>query len=145
MQAQEETLKTYSFSQVEQLQKNNPKPIAIFVYADWCKICHGMKKTTFSNDKIIQLLNEKYYFINFNGEQKNEVYFLEKHFNYKPSGNSGTHELTNEIANVNGQISYPTFVLMNSKYEIDLQIASFINENKMYEIINKYLKISNKP
>ncbi|WP_405563028.1 thioredoxin family protein [Polaribacter sp. Asnod6-C07] len=132
--------KEYSFSEVESLQKNDPKPLFIFIYTDWCKICEGMKKTTFKNNEVISLLNNQFYFIKLNGEEKNDITFLGKTFFYKPSGNkTGTNQLAKELAFIGGKISYPTTTILNSKFEIDIQVDSFINSKKMKKILENYL------
>ncbi|WP_339884346.1 thioredoxin family protein [Polaribacter vadi] len=136
-------LKVFSFEEVEQLhqQKPKPKPIIVFTYTDWCKICFGMKKNTFQNDEIIKLLNDKFYFINLNREEKKEITFLGKKFVYKPSGNkTGAHELARELASKKGRISYPTTTILNSSFEIEAQIDGYLNSKKFYKFINNYIK-----
>jgi len=134
-------LRVFSFEEVEQLHQQKPKPIVVFNYTDWCKICFGMKKNTFQNDKIIKLLNDKFYFINLNGEEKKEITFLGKTFVYRPSGNkTGTHELAIELAAIKGKISYPTTTILNSNFEIEAQIDGYINSKKFYNLINNYIK-----
>ena len=106
-QTKKTTLKVYTFPEIEKLHQQNPKPIVAFVYTDWCKICFAMKKTTFTNDKIIHLLNNQFYFVKLNAEQKEDIVFFKKTFIYKPSGNkTGINELTKELASINGKISY---------------------------------------
>ncbi|TMM29931.1 DUF255 domain-containing protein [Polaribacter aestuariivivens] len=135
------SLKTYTFSEVEKTFVQKPKPIIIFTHTDWCKICHGMQKTTFKNDEIIQLLNENFYFVKLNGEEKNNIHFLGKTFKYKPTGaNTGIHELANELASVKGIISYPTTTILNTKFEISAQLIGFYNSKKLKKILEKYLK-----
>ena len=134
-------LRVFSFEEVEQLHQQKPKPIVVFIYTDWCKICFGMKKNTFQNDEIIKLLNDKFYFINLNGEEKKEITFLGKTFVYKPSGNkTGTHELAIELAAIKGRISYPTTTILNSNFEIEAQIDGYLNSKKFYKFINNYIK-----
>ena len=53
-------LNVYSFEEIEKIQQQNPKPLLVFVYTDWCKICFGMKKTTFQNEEIRALLNAEF-------------------------------------------------------------------------------------
>ena len=135
-----ETLKIYSFEEVEQLQKKNQKPLLVFIYTDWCKVCYGMKKTTFNNSNVIQLLNKKYYLLMLNGEEKKDISFLDKTFTYKPAGNNtGVHELAKALGSINGKMSYPTLILLNSKFQIELQIDSFINSKKMNALLTDYL------
>ncbi|QTE24396.1 thioredoxin family protein [Polaribacter cellanae] len=138
-QKKETKLNVYTFSEVEKLHQQKPKPIVVFVFTDWCKICFGMKQTTFKNNKIMQLLNEKFYFIKLNGEEKKDITFLGKTFVYKPTGtNTGVHELAEELATVNAKISYPTTVILNSKFTIDLQIPNYINNTIFLKILEKY-------
>ena len=131
-------LKMYTFSEVEKLQQQKPKPVAIFIYTDWCKICFGMKKTTFKNKEVIQLLNNNFYFVRLDGEEKKDIIFLDKTFVYKPTGsNTGVHELADELASINKRISYPTTTILNSKFEIELQINGLYNAKEMEKILSK--------
>ncbi len=136
-------LQIFTFPEVEKLQQQIPKPIVVFIYTDWCKICYGMKKKTFKNKGIISVLNDHFYFVNLNAEDNNNITFLGKTFVYKPSGTeSGMHELAKELGSINGQISYPTTTILNSGFEINVQVNGYINSNKMSAILKKYLKLS---
>jgi thioredoxin-related protein len=134
-----EVLNIFTFEETEKLLQQKPKPILVFLYTDWCKICHGMKKTTFKNKKVIQLLNEKFYFIMLNGEEKRDITFFGRTFNYKPSGaNTGIHELAKELASLDGNVSYPTTIILNSNLEINLQISDYISGKNMLLILKKF-------
>lgn len=74
-----EKLTIYTFEEVEKLHLQNPKPQLVFIYTDWCKICFGMKNTTFKNEQIIEILNTNFYVIFLNAETKKIVLFLENH------------------------------------------------------------------
>lgn len=138
--AQNNKLKTYTFSEVEKLQNQNPKPLIVFIYTDWCKICLGMKQTTFKNNEVVSILNNNFYFIKLNGEEKKDIRFLRRTFTYEPTGNNtGVHQLTKELASVENKISYPTITVLNSKFEIDLQISGYIKSEKMKNLLNNYL------
>lgn len=132
------TLTVHSFSEVEILQKETPKPMVVFIHTDWCKICHGMEKSTFENPKVIKLLNESFYFVKLNGEEKKDITFLGKTFAFKPTGtNTGTHELAIELATVNNKISYPTTTILDTDFSIVLQLEGFTNKSKMLSILEK--------
>lgn len=133
-------LKIYSFEEVEQLQKKNQKPLLVFIYTDWCKICYGMKKTSFKNKDVIKLLNKDFYFISFDGEYKNDINFLGKKFKNIKSGNTGTHEMTLELGKINNKITYPIIVIMNSKYQIDYSINNYLKAEEIHSILKEYLK-----
>jgi thioredoxin-related protein len=135
-------LNIFTFKEAEKLLQLKSKPILVFLYTDWCKICHGMKKTTFKNKKVIQLLNENFYLIMLNGEEKKNITFLGRTFMYKPSGNSGIHELANELATIEKRISYPTTTILNTKLEISLQLIGFLNSKKMMDTLLKYQQVN---
>ena len=135
-----EVLNIFTFEEVEELHQQIPKPILVFLYTDWCKICFGMKKTTFKNRKVIQLLNEKFYFIKLNAEEKKDITFLGKIFTYKPTGTtSGMHELATELGTIKKTIIYPTTILLNTIFEIDAQLTGLYNANKMIGILTTYI------
>jgi thioredoxin-related protein len=136
---EKEVLNIFTFEEVEKLQKQKPKPILIFLYTDWCKICFGMKKTTFKNRKVVPLLNKKFYFVLFNGEEKKDIYFLGRTFKYKPTGtNTGIHELAFELAHKNKRNVYPTSVILNKDFEIALHMPGFLNNEQLLLVLNEY-------
>ena len=135
-----EVLNIFTFEEVEELHQQIPKPILVFLYTDWCKICFGMKKTTFKNRKVIQLLNEKFYFIKLNAEEKQDITFLGKIFTYKPTGiNTGMHELAVELGTIKKTIIYPTTIILNTVFEIDAQLTGLYNARKMIGILTAYI------
>tara|TARA_R110002073_G_scaffold325109_1_gene503742 strand:- start:1758 stop:2231 length:474 start_codon:yes stop_codon:yes gene_type:complete len=134
-------LKVYSFEEVEKLHKVMPKPIVVFIQADWCKICHGMEKTTLANEKVIELLNKSFYFVKLNGEQKEEITFLGKTFVFKPYGNSGTHELALELATIDKRMVYPTTTILDKEFGIVLQLDGLVNKRRMTSILKKAKKL----
>ena len=140
-QTEKSELRVFTFEEVERVHQQKPKPILVFIYTDWCKICFGMKKTTFNKEEVITLLNENFYFIKLNGEEKKDITFLSKKFTYKPSGkNTGTHQLAKELALIKGKISYPTTTILNKNYEIITQVDSYLNSKNLQIILNEVLK-----
>ena len=137
-QDEKEQLKIYSFQEVEKLHQQKSKPIMVFIYTDWCKICLGMKKNVFKNKTIVKKLNTDFYFIKLNAEEKKDITFFNKKFSYKPTGNNtGIHELAKELASLEGNISYPTTVFLNNNFEIILQINNYLSKQKLLSILKK--------
>jgi thioredoxin-related protein len=134
-----------SFSELEKLYEQNPKPIVVFIYTEWCKYCLGMKKNTFKNEKIIRILNNQFYFLKLNGEEKKDIKFIGETFTYKPKGtNTGIHELAFELASIKKRIIYPTTTILNSKLEIMLQLNGYINSQKMSTLLHEVIKLNQK-
>ena len=129
-------LKTYSFEQAEKLSVKNPKPYFIFIKTPWCKFCKMMEKSTFKNEAVISSLNADFYFIELNAEENKDINFNGKIFKFIPNGiNSGTHELASELANINGEISYPTTVILNQNFEIIGQKNGFIDSKYLLSFL----------
>ena len=139
--AQETTsLHAYSFEEVEGLFLKKPKPIVVFIHTDWCKFCHAMQKNTFSDSKVITLLNDAFYFISLDGETKKSISFMGTEFTYKPYGSSGTHQIVKELATVEGSISYPTTAFLDKNLSIILQKKGYQNKEELLAILKEIAK-----
>ena len=89
----------------------------------------------------MELLNKNYYFVSFDGEQKEEVKFKGHVFQFRPSGrNTGTHELAIALGSVEGNLTYPTFVLLNPAYELIFQHQAFLNAEALIGILEAGMK-----
>ncbi len=131
-------LKTYQFEQLDSLQKKEARPVVVFIHTDWCKYCVAMQNTTLQNKEVISALNDQFYFIDLNAEQKTDITVLGNTFKYKPTGNNtGIHELAEQLALVKGEVSYPTISFLNSKYEITFQYPQFLDASDLITILNK--------
>lgn len=121
-------LKKYQFSQLDSLQKLEKRSFIFFIHTDWCNYCQMMKNTTFKNNLVIQELNNNYYFVDLNAEEKSVIQFGGHFYKFKPSGiNTGIHELAEKLATMNEMVSYPTICILNPNFEIVFQYNQFIN------------------
>jgi thioredoxin-related protein len=133
-------LNLISFEQIDSLQNIEKRKVIIFIHTDWCQFCHAMKNTTFKNESIIKDLNNTFYFIDFNAEEKRTILFNKATFKFKSTGNtSGIHELALQLGTVNKQLNYPALCVLNSKNEIIFQDNNYIKP-KEFKIILEKLK-----
>ena len=70
-----------TFEEAVSKAKTDPKPIFIDVYTDWCGWCKKMDKATFSEAKIAKMLQDDFYPVKFNAEQKESIEFNNHTFN----------------------------------------------------------------
>ena len=117
------------------LTEENPKKIFIDVYTDWCGWCKRMDKATFQNEEVATYMNEHYYNVKFDAEQKESVEILGNTFKFVPQGNRGYHELA--AALLNGKMSYPTVVFLNRKFEMLSPVPGY-QESLAFMNIAKY-------
>lgn len=135
-------VKEYKFEQIDSLQKIERKIVVVFINTDWCRYCEAMKHTTFKNTNIIHILNENFYFINLNAEEKRNIFFNNKTFRYKPSGHeTGINELAEQLGNIHGKISFPGICFLNSDNQIIYQHAEFISAKDLEIVLTRINKI----
>jgi thioredoxin-related protein len=132
-------LSSYQFEQIDSLQKIEKRNIVVFIHTDWCKYCQTMKNTTFKNDFIIKMLNDKFYFIEFDAEDQQNITFINQTFKYKPTGiNTGANELAYQLGMVNNKLSFPTLCVLNSDNEIIFQYPEYINANDLKAVLTRF-------
>ena len=131
-------LTRFSFEEVAILNQKKPKPTLIFIHTSWCKYCKMMEKSALQNPNVIQLLNEKFYFISLDAESKKDITFHNHTFKFKPTGTTtGIHELATELATVNNEIVYPTIAVLDSSFSILFQKQSYLNTEELLFILQK--------
>ncbi|MFE3846979.1 thioredoxin family protein [Flavobacterium sp. LB3P45] len=131
-------LNLVSFEQIDSLQNIEKRKVVVFIHTNWCQFCHAMKNTTFKNESIIKELNNTFYFIAFNAEEKRTIIFNNAIFKFKSTGNtSGIHELAMQLGTINKQLNYPALCVLNSKNEIIFQDNNYIKPKEFKLLLEK--------
>ena len=131
-------LKSYQFEDIEALQKQNEKPVFIFIYTNWCTYCAAMKVKVFNDLKVIELLNKNFYFIWLNAEEERKIIFNKQQFNFEPSGiKAGTNQLAAELATIDKELTFPSFCILNPANEIIYQKRDFTSAKELTIILAK--------
>lgn len=129
----QEKINWLSFSDAIEKNKENPKPILIDIYTDWCGYCKKMDKETYSNDVIIKYINDNFYAIKFDGEGKDDITYKGYTFKLKGEGRSKYHELS--AALMNGKLSYPSTVFMNEKEQVLQTVPGYLTKERFEKIL----------
>ena len=107
-------IKWYTWEEAAELSKTNPKKVFVDVYTNWCGWCKKMDASTFKDAKIVEYLNENFYPVKFNAEQKEQISFNGTDFKFVAQGRRGVHQLA--YALLDGRLGYPAFVLLDESF-----------------------------
>jgi thioredoxin-related protein len=92
-----------------------------------------MDKNTFSEPQVAKILNEDFYPVKFNAEQREDVKFNGTIFKFIPSGNNGVHQLAASL--LNNQLSYPTVVFLDEEFRIIQPLPGYQKAPEFHKII----------
>lgn len=135
--AQEKTkIKWITMDQAFEAIKKEPRKIVIDVYTDWCGWCKVMDKNTFSDAKVADFVNKKYYAVKLNAEQGGEIQVGDKKYTYP--------QLASEL--MQGRMSYPTIVYLDEKFNMIQPIPGYQDAKAFHQVItflgdNHYKKL----
>ncbi|MEY4928175.1 MAG: hypothetical protein RI894_2613 [Bacteroidota bacterium] len=125
----------YTWEQAAELQKKEKRKIFVDVYTGWCGWCKRMDATTFSNPDIAKMLNEKYYAVKLDAEQKDDIVFQGHVFKYTKSGPGGYNELASSL--LSDKMSFPTTVFLDEDYKL-IQVLPGYQDAPIFKMIARY-------
>ncbi|MDH5604071.1 MAG: DUF255 domain-containing protein [Cyclobacteriaceae bacterium] len=132
----ESRVKWMTFEEAVEKSKTEKRKVFIDVYTVWCGWCKEMDKNTFNHEVIAAYLNEKFYPVKLDGEQKEDIIFRGTTFKFVPQGRNGYHELA--AALLNGKLSYPTVVFLDENFDM-LQPLPGYQKPDFFDVVLKYI------
>ena len=115
-------------------QETEPRKIYVDVFTDWCGWCKKMDASTFTHPVIAKYLNEKYYAVKFNAEQKDSIVFQGKTFiNSNPNGVRNPHDLA--VALLQGKMGYPSSVFIDEKSNVLTSVSGYLQPEGLEPIL----------
>jgi thioredoxin-related protein len=131
-----ESVKWMTFEQAVEQSKTEKRKIFIDVYTDWCGWCKVMDKNTFSDPAVAKLLNEKFYAVKLNAEQREDIRYNGTTFKFIENGRSGYHQLA--AALLNNQLSFPTVVFLDEEFAILQPLPGYRKAPEFHQIAQFY-------
>lgn len=104
-----------TLDQAQAASKKKPKKYFVDVYTDWCGWCKVMDKKTFSDSKIAEYANKKYYAIKLNAESPNPVTY------------QGRTITERELAAAWGVTGYPTTVYLDEQTNLITSVPGYLD------------------
>jgi thioredoxin-related protein len=123
-----------TFEEAVKLSQKEPRKIIVDVYTDWCGWCKKMDATTFSDPIIVKYVNEKYYAVKLNAETRDTLRFNGNTFAFVPEYKANEFA----VSLLNGQMSYPTTVYLNEKFEVLSPVPGYLKPPMLEKILKFY-------
>lgn len=141
LSAQAQQINWTAFEDLNDSLRKDRKPVMIFVHTDWCKFCKMQDNNTFSDPLVASLLNQHFYCLRLDAEDKREIQFLNRHYRFKPSGaGTGYHQLAEFLAMQNGDMSFPTTVFLSKDFQPVKQLKGFYRASELQRIVAELVK-----
>ena len=112
--AQSQEINWMTWEQAAVANEKQPKKIFVDVYTDWCGWCKRMDATTFKDPAVIALMNEEFYAVKLNAEQKESIIWKNEEFKWMAGGRNGYHTLAYSL--LDGKLSFPSFVMLDGNF-----------------------------
>ncbi|WP_128547965.1 thioredoxin family protein [Larkinella soli] len=130
---EEGKIKWLTIEEAFALNQKTPRKMVVDVYTDWCGWCKVMDRKTFSNPAVADYINRNYYAVKLDAEQKADIVLGKDKFVYVGQGGRGYHQLA--AALLRNQLSYPTVVFLDEKFQVIQPVAGFMEAPVFHQVI----------
>lgn len=118
--------------ETEAMMNRETRPVIIDVYTDWCHYCKVMDATTWRNDSVAAYIQQHFYPMKLNAEEKGNLTWQGKEYAYMSKYK--VHKLAVEL--LRGNMVYPSTVIIPEKGEWEVLPGAF--KPAEIEIVLKY-------
>lgn len=132
----EASIEWMSWEEAIEANNKNPKKIFIDMYTDWCGWCKRMDATTFKDENVVKYLNENFYAVKFDAEQKEDIVYDGHVFEFVAEGKRGYHQLAATL--LDNRLGYPSFVYLDEEQK-RITISPGYKDSKRMLLELKYI------
>lgn len=118
-----------TLEQAFQAIQKEPRKILVDVYTGWCGWCKVMDQKTFNDPKVIAYVNEKYYAVKLDAEQREDIAIGDKKYIWQNGYNQAG------VALLQNKMSFPTIVYLDEKFNMIQPVPGYQDAPNFHKII----------
>lgn len=127
-----------TFEKLDSTVQVQPRKTFVYIHTGWCPYCKMMENSTLRDKRVIQMLNNCFYSISLDAEQRQDISFKGKTYVFKPNGaNTGTHELAALLMKAETPAAYPALVLLDEHYRIIYRYNGYLSSVQLLRLLQK--------
>lgn len=134
LQLHAQTVQWTAFADLPDSLRRAPKPVLLFIHTDWCKYCALQDHNTFQNKQVSEKINGNFYALRLNAESRDALTFLNRSYE---GAQDGYHELAEMLAKKDGQVIFPTTILLSEKLQLRERWSGFVSPT----VLMPYLQV----
>lgn len=130
-------LKSLQFGQLDSLQLEFRKPVVVILHTEWCQYCAAMINAAKTNPKIYDKLNNDFYFVMLDAEDKRDIRFNNRVYHYKPNGlSNGFNELAVDLTKDRGGLVFPNLIFLDNRNNVFYNYPGYLGPKDFLTLLN---------
>lgn len=125
-----------TIEEAEKKTKENPKPVLVDIYTDWCGWCKKMMMTTFSDPDVANYINQNFYAVRFNAETKDTIVYQGNTYINNQTGPRATHQLAFKF--LPQSRSYPSTIFMTGDLQNNMLVPGYLDSKTIAPLLVYY-------
>ena len=121
-----------TLEQAFQAIQKEPRKIVVDVYTGWCGWCKVMDQKTFTDPKVIEYINQRYYAVKLDAEQKDDITIGTQKYIWQNGYNQAGVQL------LQGKMSFPTMVYLDEKFNMIQPVPGYQDAKQFHQIITYF-------
>jgi len=109
--------------------QKEPRKILVDVYTGWCGWCKVMDQKTFTDEKVAEFVNQKYYAVKLDAEMKDTIRIGKQQYIWENGYNQAG------VALLQGKMSFPTIVYLDEQFNMIQPVAGYQEAQQFHQIV----------
>ncbi len=129
-------LQKFTFSKAQNAYQKEKRKWLIHLNTDWCNACRVMNKSVFTDTSVVNYINQKYYFIDFNVQTKDSIRFMGNTYKYDETMAMPVNTIA--LALSGNQLILPTTIILDEDLKKLDALPRFFSAEMLNAVLHFY-------